>query len=116
MMDAPTFAREWIAAWNRRDLTAVLGHYLDTVELTSPRALELVPETHGRVAGKAALGRYWQRSLEQSPDLAFTLREVYQGIDRVALTYDNHRGEQIVEYLQFVGDKIAEAHIMRLAI
>jgi ketosteroid isomerase-like protein len=34
-------AGEWFDAWNRHDLEAVLGHYADDVEFTSPFAVEL---------------------------------------------------------------------------
>jgi ketosteroid isomerase-like protein len=33
---ARKLANDWVAAWNAHDLEAILGHYEDDVELTSP--------------------------------------------------------------------------------
>jgi ketosteroid isomerase-like protein len=35
-IDPNAFAREWVDAWNRRDLPAVLGRYADDVRFVSP--------------------------------------------------------------------------------
>jgi len=36
------FAESWIAAWNRRDVDAVLAHYADTAQFISPLASNFV--------------------------------------------------------------------------
>jgi hypothetical protein len=60
------FAKDWSAAWNRRDVEAVLTHFHDDVVFTSPVAAELMPGSAGVVRGKAAcvsIGpRRWPRS------------------------------------------------------
>ena len=33
---AQRFAEHWYAAWNAHDLTAILAHYADDVEMVSP--------------------------------------------------------------------------------
>ena len=38
MPEAQGFAEEWAAAWNRRDVDAVLAHFHDDVVFTSPVA------------------------------------------------------------------------------
>jgi uncharacterized protein (TIGR02246 family) len=68
---AQAFAHAWIAAWNRRDAEAVLAHYTEDCVFVSPKAERITG--HGRVEGKAALRAYWQRALEQSGKLEFTL-------------------------------------------
>ncbi len=40
--DAEKFADAWIAAWNAHDLDAILSHYDDAIELTSPVAAKLL--------------------------------------------------------------------------
>ena len=37
-----TFAEAWIAAWNRRDVEAVLAHYSEEAQFVSPVARNLV--------------------------------------------------------------------------
>lgn len=67
-----TFAREWIAAWNRSDVEAVLTHYADEAVFVSPLAATVAsnPEVHG----KDALRAYWTKalhSLKSPPSFAF---------------------------------------------
>ena len=59
MVDAIAFAQQWVAAWNARDVDAVLEHFHEDVVFTSPVAAKLLPDTHGVVRGKPALRQYW---------------------------------------------------------
>ncbi len=72
--EAVRFAREWIDAWNRRDIETVLAHYVDDLTFTSPRALEVVGTP--TVVGKAALRSYWTKALGRTRSLRFTLERV----------------------------------------
>ena len=36
--EATHFAKRWIKSWNARDLEAIMAHYTDDIELTSPVA------------------------------------------------------------------------------
>jgi ketosteroid isomerase-like protein len=56
---AERFAREWIAAWNSRDLERILAHYEDDFEMSSPVIVTLAGEPSGKLKGKAAIGAYW---------------------------------------------------------
>jgi len=62
-MIAPAFARcftaDWIGAWNRHDLDAVLALCADELELSMPR----LPAPAHRLRGKAAVGAWWARAL-----------------------------------------------------
>ena len=68
---AQQFARDWIAAWNRRDAEAVLAHYAEDAVFISPKAERILG--NGLVEGKAALRSYWQAALARSKKLEFTL-------------------------------------------
>jgi ketosteroid isomerase-like protein len=67
-------AREWIAAWNRRDVEAVLAHYRDDATFRSPKATAILGD--GQVVGKSALRAYWMRALERYAEIRFTLDSV----------------------------------------
>jgi hypothetical protein len=101
--DPVTFAEQWIEAWNRRDVEAVLRWYDERVRFSSPTALRVVPETGGIVVGKDRLRAYWERALTGNPDLQFTLRGAYAGVDTIALHYRNQAGGSVVETLTFEG-------------
>ena len=72
--EARHFADQWAAAWNRRDLEAVLVHFAEDVVFSSPKALAVlgVPSVRGR----AALRAYWQRALAAVTSLRFSVDRV----------------------------------------
>jgi len=65
------FAESWIAAWNRRDVEAVLAHYSEEAQFVSPMARNLV----GRPAlrNKHELEHYWRTALARISTLEFKL-------------------------------------------
>jgi SnoaL-like protein len=65
------FAESWIAAWNRRDVDAVLAHYADTAQFVSPVAGNFV----GRpiLRDKKELEHYWRAALARISTLEFKL-------------------------------------------
>ena len=98
---AEAFVRDWIAAWNDRDLDAVLEHYSEDVELHSPRIATVTGREEAFVSGKTALAAYWRKALEDAPELNFILERVYVGSDAISIAYRNHRGQHAVETLVF---------------
>lgn len=89
---AQQFAQEWIAAWNARDLDAVLAHYDDDIVFTSPFIIRIAGEPSGTLRGKSALRPYFEKALAAVPDLRFELIDVYKGVDSVVLNYRSYRG------------------------
>ena len=69
--DALRFAAEWIEAWNKRDIEAVLATFDDAVDFTSPRAVAVVGVA--TVHGKRELRAYWQAALARTTSLHFVL-------------------------------------------
>jgi hypothetical protein len=65
------FAEAWIAAWNRRDVGAVLAHYAEDAKFVSPVARNLL----GRpvLRNKKEIGDYWRTALAGIPSLEFKL-------------------------------------------
>ena len=64
-------ARTWIAAWNRRDLAAVLSHYVDDAVFVSPKAATFVGNAF--ITGKADLEKYWSQALRRVEKIEFIL-------------------------------------------
>jgi ketosteroid isomerase-like protein len=108
--DAQAFADDWVRAWNAHDVEAVLAHFHDDVEFTSPVAARVLPETGGAVRGKAALRNYWVQALRLLPDLHFEVIGVYRGQSVVVINYRNQRGQLVNEVLRFEGQLIREGH------
>ncbi|HTB98867.1 MAG TPA: nuclear transport factor 2 family protein [Terracidiphilus sp.] len=98
--EARILADDWVAAWNAHDLEAILKHYDDGVELTSPVALQLLGLPGGKVLGKSNLRAYFQRGLEAFPELRFDLEAVLAGLNSLVLYYANQRGTRTAEFME----------------
>jgi hypothetical protein len=109
------FAGEWAAAWNRRDVEAVLVHFHDDVVFTSPVAAGIVPGSAGVVRGKAALRDYWCAALAVVPDLHFDVVGVYGGVSVLVINYCNQKGGLVNEVLEFDGALVRRGHGTYLA-
>jgi predicted ester cyclase len=98
--DAWKLANHWVATWNAHDLDAILSHYEDTVELTSPVAARLLGTPDGKVIGKQNLRAYFLRGLEAYPDLHFHLEDVLWGLTSMVLYYANQKGTHTAEFME----------------
>jgi ketosteroid isomerase-like protein len=108
--------REWVEAWNSRDLERVLTFYSEEAEMTSPRIPEIALETSGTLHGKDALRAYWGKGLPLIPNLHFTLIDTYVSPDSVVVFYQNERGNKICEYLRLdAAGKIQQGSANHLA-
>ena len=98
--EAWSLAEAWAAAWNSHDLEAILEHYDEAVELTSPAAAQLLGRADGKVVGKAGLRAYFQRGLAAYPELHFSLEDVLWGVNSVVLYYVNQKGTHTAEFME----------------
>jgi hypothetical protein len=101
--EAWSLARHWVAAWNAHDLTAILSHYEDDVELTSPVAARLLGGD-GKVVTKTNLKAYFQRGLEAYPNLYFELTDVLWGLQSLVLYYTNQNAIRVAEFMELSPD------------
>jgi steroid delta-isomerase len=65
------FAESWIAAWNLRDVEAVLAHYAEEAQFVSPVARNFVGRPTLR--NKKELEDYWHTALARISTLEFKL-------------------------------------------
>src|SRR4051812_1100708 len=86
------FAHAWIGGWNRHDLDAVLSHYAEDFQMSSPYIAEFVGEASGILKGKAAIRAYWTKALKTVPNLRFELVDVLAGADSLVIYYRGVRG------------------------
>jgi hypothetical protein len=84
---AHAFAAEWIDNFNRLDLEAVLAHFAEDTEFTSPRAIAVVgkPTLHS----KPELSGYWYEAVKFVESLRFTLDGVIndESAGRLVIVY-----------------------------
>ena len=91
---AATFAAQWIANWNARDVEAVLSHFADDCVFESPLAQTVTGDA--KVVGKAKLRAYWQTALARVPAFHFTLVDVAWDAQRrtLAVMHTSRAGER----------------------
>ena len=108
--------RNWVDAWNSRDLERVLSLYAEDTEMTSDRIPAVGFDASGTVRGKADLRAYWSKALALIPNLHFTLINTYVSPDSVVVFYENERGNKICEYLRLdAAGKIRQGSANHLA-
>jgi ketosteroid isomerase-like protein len=101
MEKAKDFAEHWVAAWNSHDINAVLTHYADDFEMTTPMIQKVLGIESGMLKGKAAVGDYWRVALKRVPDLKFSIIEVTSGVGSVSIYYNAIMGKRAIETFFF---------------
>jgi ketosteroid isomerase-like protein len=72
--EANAFATNWIRAWNRKDVDAVLKHYVDDARFISPKAATFVGNPV--IEGKKALSEYWHLAAKKIEKIEFKLDHI----------------------------------------
>lgn len=101
---AEDFARDWLAAWNDRDIDRILSHYGEEIIFHSPRIAKVMGNEATSVFGKKALRDYWTKALDLAPQLFFELDDILIGSDSLTILYTNHREELVAETFVFGPD------------
>jgi ketosteroid isomerase-like protein len=85
---ANEFANHWVEAWNSHDLDAILSHYTDDFEMSSPVIVGTMNEPSGKLKGKEIIRAYWSKALAKYPDLYFEKLHVLVGVGSVTIIYN----------------------------
>ncbi|MEN6320848.1 MAG: nuclear transport factor 2 family protein [Syntrophaceae bacterium] len=101
---ADKFAKEWIAAWNERNLDLILDHYTSDFELTSPLIVQLTGDSSGTLKGKSIIKMYFLSGIARFPDAHFELVEVLAGVNSIVIYYKAMMGKRAAEMCIFDSD------------
>src|ERR1044071_7622682 len=80
-------AKQWLKAFNTRDLEALLALYDEQAEHFSPKLKVRQPETNGLIKGKSAMRTWWQDAFERLPSLEYREKTITANMDRVFIEY-----------------------------
>ena len=80
-------ATRWLAAFNERDLTALLSLYEEDAVHVSPKLRDQKPETRGEIRGKEQLRAWWAGAMERLPGLRYEPEHLTGMGDRVFMEY-----------------------------
>jgi hypothetical protein len=108
-------AELWLERFNARDLDSLLALYSEEAVHHSPKLREREPETGGKIAGKAALRRWWEDSFKRLPGLHYREIALTSGTDRAVLEYARELpGSEplhVAEVFVCKGGKIVESFV-----
>jgi heme-degrading monooxygenase HmoA/ketosteroid isomerase-like protein len=85
--DTRAIAEAWLAAFEARDLDALLALYTDDATHQSPKIRALHPETGGKIVGKAAMRAWWADSFARLSSLRYIQTAITADPDSVLLEY-----------------------------
>lgn len=89
-LDLINIADQWLSAFNRRDLEALLSLYHERAEHYSPKLKIRIPESKGLISGKPELRRWWQDSFDRLPTLQYEKIQLTPYENRVFMEYLRH--------------------------
>ena len=93
------WAEKWVAAWNARDLDALMAMYAEDVQLRSPFAKLYAAD--GVIRGKADLRTYWGEVIRRVPRLTLELVRVFGGHMTIAFHYRDENDRDVIETVLF---------------
>jgi hypothetical protein len=94
---AETFAKSWYAAWNARNLDAILAHYAPEIEHSSPFIKRYNGTDDVSIKGLPAVRDYFRRALDRNPTLRFDPLHVTTGLESTVLVYKRMAGDLAAE-------------------
>jgi hypothetical protein len=99
---AARFARSWYAAWNAHDLDAILSHYSEAIEHSSPFIARYTSDPAcAPLRGREAVRGYFGRALRRNPTLRFDPLHLAVGVETVSLVYRRMSGDLAAEVFFF---------------
>jgi ketosteroid isomerase-like protein len=108
-------AERWLAAFNARDLDALLALYAEDAVHHSPKLREREPATGGRIAGRPRLRAWWEDSFARLPALRYQTVSITGDAARAWMEYRRvlpGEAEMMVAEVLVVRDgKIVESRV-----
>ena len=99
--EAQNYAQNWIDAWNAHDIDAIMGFYADSIRHITPKLTMLFGAATHVIEDKKELRDYFEAALKRSPELQFTLIEVFSGAESIVIVFDSTTGIRVAVTLIF---------------
>lgn len=97
--DARKIAQAWCAAWNCHDIAAIMEHYADEVEFSSPTVVKRWGVADGWLRGKDKLQAHFAVGLAV-PGLKFELLDVLLGVNSLCIVYRRESGATVSDCVE----------------
>ena len=108
-------AEKWFAAFNEKNINALLALYDDNAEHFSPKLKVRQPETHGLIKGKQQLFDWWKDAFDRLPTLNYQPNYFIADADKIFMEYvrsvDGEEDLVVGEVLFFKNGKIVASKV-----
>jgi len=92
-------ASDWCDAWNRRDLDAIMAHYADDVEFSSPTVVKRWGIADGWLRGSSKVRENFAIGVK-APGLHFELVDVLLGVNSMCVVYRRENGALVTDLVE----------------
>jgi hypothetical protein len=97
--NARKVAADWCDAWNRRDLDAIMEHYADDVEFSSPTVVKRWGIADGWLRGRSKVRENFAIGVN-APGLRFELMDVLLGVNSMCVVYRRESGALVTDLVE----------------
>jgi hypothetical protein len=97
--NARKVAADWCDAWNRRDLDAIMEHYADDVEFSSPTVVNRWGIADGWLRGSGKVRANFAIGIK-APGLRFELVDVLLGVNSMCVVYRRESGALVTDLVE----------------
>ena len=101
---AQKYAEQWIQAWNDHDLDSIMSFYSDSIHHVTPKLTMLFGASSNLIQDKKELRDYFEAALKRSPQLHFTLQEVFSGVGSIVIVFKSTTGIHVAVTLSIDED------------
>ncbi|MDL5511232.1 nuclear transport factor 2 family protein [Arenibacter sp. M-2] len=100
-METSKFTAEWLNAWNSHNLDAIMEHYSQDIDFSSPIIKQMGIKVEGNISSRNELKEYFSKALQKYPSLNFEFYHELQGVHSVVLFYKSVNDSLSAEYMEF---------------
>jgi hypothetical protein len=100
MNELRALAKNWIDAWNTRDLDHIMEFYASDVEFESDAVITRWGKPDGRLVGRDELQEHISRGLTLAPHARLDLEEVFSAPSGYAVLYRMEGGDRTIEVIE----------------
>jgi ketosteroid isomerase-like protein len=95
------FAKDWLSAWNSRDVERILDCYSDEFVMMSPMVRQMTGSQKGVLMNKAELRALCTKIFSEIPELQYALVAVSVGLDKLTIHYTSSECDMVADVMNF---------------
>jgi ketosteroid isomerase-like protein len=103
-MDARAHVDAWLAAWQDRDLDAIMACYAEDIDFVASSVVRRWGRADGRLHGREELRLHFEQGLKLAPALTFTEEALLSSPDGYALFYRRENGNRVLDVVELDGE------------